>query len=180
MFLMLLLFMNLSCRVKYVRNWESVHNMSMVEENKLLPQGGYCNIHLLDIVFFTSDCFACYIFFLMCLETSFVVLQVWVQVHFLLLLIRWYWKYFKSLGYHYICKIFPYASRCAYGHPEVHKYACAPTQFYSYKCMSLLLELWAKCWTWVCVWRSSFSKCSHMVGVLRPLSVSTLRYWISV
>ena len=35
----------------------------MVEENKLLPQGGYCNIHLLGIVLFTSYCFACYIFF---------------------------------------------------------------------------------------------------------------------
>ena len=46
----------------------------MVEENKLLPQGGYCNLHLLDIVFFTYYCFACYIFFLMCLETSFIVL----------------------------------------------------------------------------------------------------------
>ena len=39
----------------------------MVEENKLVSQGGYCNIHLLDIVFCTSYCFACYIFFLMCL-----------------------------------------------------------------------------------------------------------------
>ena len=47
----------------------------MVEENKLLPQGGYCNIHLLDIVFCTSYCFACYIFFLLCLEKSFLVVS---------------------------------------------------------------------------------------------------------